>query len=1507
MPIVIGPDAAAWNDPLNLFGDKPDGAPPAASAEAPRFSGQDRDDVINTVIAEAAGEGEDGMAAVVNVIRNRADRRGLSLGDVVRQPKQFTGYEAPGPEALKAMRDPALRERVGSLIDRALSGELPDATGGADHYHADSVSPGWAAKMPRTATLGRHLFYDSGVSPAPRAAAYTPGLKVDSEEPFQAVLRNGNGGDAGVQSATANVPNPNAKGLARLVREPEDAPPGSGGKLHFVHSGQDKIAPQFKAILTDTSAAMGRDFTINSGYRSPTHRVEAAKAGGPGEHASGTASDISMKGMDDGERARLVRELYARGARRFITYTNSPDMLHVDMKDQTGKGTPWFMHDKSARNIGQAPQWFQEVAANPGAAAGGQRTSGKTIVVGSDFVPSDPMGLMAGENPFAQHAGQQQDDAASVETERADAHEQARIAALNERHNAEIERLVAENPGKYELVPGDEAESWQQQWEEKYRSSGRMGDTGRNLAAGAIEQGENIDNLARLLINKFPGGEWLNDRLDAIDRWFLDGQTGGEVMREKVEFLDASRTEEGQASAAKTVFKGDTWELGDALFDPDWYLAGLARSTPAMVATMAPGGLLARGAYASALASGATRTAAAASAAKVATLAGSIGEGILGGAETARSVRDRIAALPREQILQSDAAQKLVAEGKSEDEAIRAISEDAQVQGFITAGVATGIFGGLGDRALAKIIAEGVGGSFAKRLFSGAARGAIGEGVLEELPQSFGQTVAGNAAMRRANPDQDLFEGGAEAAASGLAIGGVMGAGMGGTGGALRPRGGTDAGAVSSEADRQGMEAEPDRPEAGGPVARSVQRAEERIAARQPAALSPGGDLPEVGATVRVDAEGFEDLEGKPRTFQIESYEGDDALLLDHSTGEVYQVPRANITKVAPAIGGEITPDAGPQPINDSLPEFSNDPALEPAPPQAAELRTEPLPPASEQKPATERFPSAPLPGERVIVDDENGGRFAARVKSYEDGGTEAVVTTDDGKELQVPVGSLAVSKLTEKQVEAQELKRNPPVDRTQERAAAQGPQTRAVHGRSIVLPDERHARLYDLGRERTLTKRALGASQLDLAKVNNPELRRLADEFKVTPQAIEAMADDYRYRVERAAKEAKSDLPQRVAPVNGQRLLQWQQERAKAEPQSEAQEQSARMWWDTTLNAQERKRILEAAGVKRSEKLMWGSFTRGIHAKLEPFRVKVADGGDQVDGASGAVDETAIPVDAAAHEAATSPENDRPEPTQAQKEAEVYLRRQNLTASHEIVETDRRFEIREKADGAAGASVRVGDERAAGIEPARSHRADTETAANGDPAGSGQRGRDDAGASVAAGREDVAAANRDADRREALTPAPEAKAGKAPAVSENRIFTADAAERARALLRSKLNQLNSGIDPEIMQAGITLAGYHIERGARTFAAYASSMLADLGEVARPYLKSWYAAVVLDPRFSGLEGLTSLADVQAADLDAIVPPRESNEAMDEAAFVRTPDGSLDFGAITPEIANAIKR
>jgi Na+-translocating ferredoxin:NAD+ oxidoreductase RnfG subunit len=84
--------------------------------------------------------------------------------------------------------------------------------------------------------------------------------------------------------------------------------------------------------------------------------------------------------------------------------------------------------------------------------------------------------------------------------------------------------------------------------------------------------------------------------------------------------------------------------------------------------------------------------------------------------------------------------------------------------------------------------------------------------------------------------------------------------------------------------------------------------------------------------------------------------------------------------------------------------------------------------------------------------------------------------------------------------------------------------------------------------------------------------------------------------------------------------------------------------------------------------------------------------------------------------------------------------------------------------------------------------------------------------------------------------------------VTPNKIFTEDAATKARNRLRSKLNQLNSGIDPEFLIDGVTLSGYHIEKGARTFAAYAKAMIADLGDKVRPYLKSWYMAVKFDPR-----------------------------------------------------------
>ena len=116
---------------------------------------------------------------------------------------------------------------------------------------------------------------------------------------------------------------------------------------------------------------------------------------------------------------------------------------------------------------------------------------------------------------------------------------------------------------------------------------------------------------------------------------------------------------------------------------------------------------------------------------------------------------------------------------------------------------------------------------------------------------------------------------------------------------------------------------------------------------------------------------------------------------------------------------------------------------------------------------------------------------------------------------------------------------------------------------------------------------------------------------------------------------------------------------------------------------------------------------------------------------------------------------------------------------------------------------------------------------------------------------------------------------GKAEYGSKNKVFTADAAQKARELLKKKLGNLNVGIDPEVMQAGITLAGYHIEAGARKFADYAKEMINDMGEAIKPYLKSFYNAVRDWPGFD-TEGMDDYAAVSTIDVSNLVAENLDN-------------------------------
>lgn len=297
---------------------------PAPIAATINSSAEDRDVGIRTILGEAANQGTDGMAAVAHVLRNRAlDRNGKfsnSIAGVAKEPKQFSVWNDGKVAAADIQPGSPLYERAGKIYDAVMSGRTVDPTGGATHYYSPEgmrlmgkEKPDWfdseAAKAGGAIKIGGHVF-------AGKAGASFSGK----------------------------------------------------GQLEFRDPNQDKLQPTFRSALTDTSAALGMPLRILSGHRGEDHPVEQAKmfrGYGAGEHTKGNASDIDMTGMSEEQRIQLVRELRSRGVLRFGTYSNMPNVLHVDTKDQNKDGQSWFMHDKTNTKMESAPAWFKQAAAEP--------------------------------------------------------------------------------------------------------------------------------------------------------------------------------------------------------------------------------------------------------------------------------------------------------------------------------------------------------------------------------------------------------------------------------------------------------------------------------------------------------------------------------------------------------------------------------------------------------------------------------------------------------------------------------------------------------------------------------------------------------------------------------------------------------------------------------------------------------------------------------------------------------------------------------------------------------------------------------------------------------------------------------------------------------------------------------------------------------------------------------------------------------------------------------------
>ena len=105
---------------------------------------------------------------------------------------------------------------------------------------------------------------------------------------------------------------------------------------------------------------------------------------------------------------------------------------------------------------------------------------------------------------------------------------------------------------------------------------------------------------------------------------------------------------------------------------------------------------------------------------------------------------------------------------------------------------------------------------------------------------------------------------------------------------------------------------------------------------------------------------------------------------------------------------------------------------------------------------------------------------------------------------------------------------------------------------------------------------------------------------------------------------------------------------------------------------------------------------------------------------------------------------------------------------------------------------------------------------------------------------------------------------------SGNRLVTDERYAELRERMRKKLGgQMNIGIDPEILAIGTEMAVYHLEKGARKFTEFAKAMVADLGDVIRPYLKAFYNGARELPEVieNGLASdMTSYDEVQSFDV-----------------------------------------
>ena len=118
--------------------------------------------VAAVLMGEAQGEGEIGMTAVAEVIRNRANAASKSLLEIVLKKGEFSCLKDTTPEALHRkfhrMKTYPMALQIAKTCYNTPE-QLPNVTKGATFFAHTQNRPPWLGDVQSVTTIGNHRFY----------------------------------------------------------------------------------------------------------------------------------------------------------------------------------------------------------------------------------------------------------------------------------------------------------------------------------------------------------------------------------------------------------------------------------------------------------------------------------------------------------------------------------------------------------------------------------------------------------------------------------------------------------------------------------------------------------------------------------------------------------------------------------------------------------------------------------------------------------------------------------------------------------------------------------------------------------------------------------------------------------------------------------------------------------------------------------------------------------------------------------------------------------------------------------------------------------------------------------------------------------------------------------------------------------------------------------------------------------------------------------------------------